>query len=50
MTREGCPGPYSIIRRRHCRKCDHRFYSGQSHEIVVPYVSWHNDKAIAVVP
>jgi transcriptional regulator NrdR family protein len=41
----------TIVRRRHCRACDHRWYTQQPAEVQVPrcLLQWSNKKYIIAI-
>ena len=40
LTCEAIHGNFDIVRRRHCRNCDHRWYTGQVNEVPLDGVEW----------
>lgn len=40
LTTDALNGNFDIIRRRHCKSCDHRWYTGQVHEVALGGVEW----------
>ena len=40
LTSDALNGKFDIIRRRHCKNCDHRWYTGQVYEVALDAVEW----------
>ena len=50
LTKDALNGVYDIVRRRHCKICGHRWYTGQTNEQALAGVQWGNDVIYDTLP
>ena len=50
-TKQSAGGPYTVVRRRACRSCGHRWYTAQKPEVNISrYMQWEGDRIRITLP